>query len=129
MRTTPKNVVRLKKELDLRMSGDQGVAMACGLLKEMMPGLESILITRGSDGMTLMDKSGEVEHIRARRVEVSELSGAGDTVSAVVALGLAAGASVSMAANLANIAAGIVVAKSGTATVSATELLKALDGL
>lgn len=120
------NVLRLQKELDVLMSGDQGVATACGLIKEMMPALESILITRGNEGMTLMDKAGQVEHIRARSVEVSELSGAGDTVSAVVALGLAAGASVSLAANLANIAAGIVVTKSGTATVNATELLKAL---
>ena len=121
------NVLRLQKELDMAMSGDQGVANACRLLKEMMPRLESVLITRGSEGMTLMDEAGQVEHIRARKVEVSELSGAGDTVSAVVALGLAAGASVSMAANLGNVAAGIVVAKSGTATLSTTELLKALQ--
>lgn len=121
------NAVRLQKELDLRISGDQDVANACGLLREMMPRVESILITRGPEGMTLMDKTGEVEHIRTRRVEVSELSGAGDTVSAVVALGLAAGHSVCEAAHLANVAAGIVVEKPGTATVSATELVKALQ--
>jgi D-beta-D-heptose 7-phosphate kinase/D-beta-D-heptose 1-phosphate adenosyltransferase len=58
--------------------------------------------------------------------EVSDVTGAGDTVIATLALGLAAGASLAEAAELANHAAGVVVGKFGPATVSATELLNAM---
>ena len=77
---------------------------------------ESVLITRGEHGMWLLAPDGEAE-LPAEAREVSDVTGAGDTVIAALALGLAAGASLVDAARLANRAAGIVVGKFGPATV------------
>ena len=86
---------------------------------------EGVLITRGEHGMWLLD--GEVEgHLAATAREVADVTGAGDTVIATLALALAAGASVAEAARLANQAAGIVVGKFGPATVSPAELAQAM---
>jgi D-beta-D-heptose 7-phosphate kinase/D-beta-D-heptose 1-phosphate adenosyltransferase len=84
-------------------------------------GCESVLITRGEHGMWLLGPDGEVE-LAAEAREVSDVTGAGDTVIATLALGLAAGAGLQHAAKLANRAAGIVVGKFGPATVSLQEL-------
>jgi D-beta-D-heptose 7-phosphate kinase/D-beta-D-heptose 1-phosphate adenosyltransferase len=88
--------------------------------------LDHLLITRGPDGMTVMDKK-DVTHIPAKTREVWDVSGAGDTVIALMALGMAAGGSIEDAARIANIGAGIVVGKVGTATVTALELSHAID--
>jgi D-beta-D-heptose 7-phosphate kinase/D-beta-D-heptose 1-phosphate adenosyltransferase len=83
--------------------------------------LNSLLITRGSDGMTLLDKrNGKVirEDFSTEARDVFDVSGAGDTVIATIAAGLAGGFNLSESIRLANIAAGIVVGKSGTATVN-----------
>ena len=82
---------------------------------------ESVLITRGEHGMTLLGPDGEAE-LPAEAREVSDVTGAGDTVIATMTLALAAGASLVDAARLANRAAGIVVGKFGPATVSVSEL-------
>lgn len=82
---------------------------------------ESVLITRGEHGMTLLGPDGESE-LAAEAREVSDVTGAGDTVIATMTLALAAGASLLEAAKLANRAAGIVVGRFGPATVSASEL-------
>ena len=88
-------------------------------------GCESVLITRGEHGMWL--SSGEVEGaVPATAREVADVTGAGDTVVASLALALAAGASMAEAAVLANHAAGVVVAKFGPATVSPQELRAAV---
>jgi D-beta-D-heptose 7-phosphate kinase/D-beta-D-heptose 1-phosphate adenosyltransferase len=85
----------------------------------------SVLITRGEHGMWLLD--GDREHdLPATALEVSDVTGAGDTVVATVAAALAAGASLVDAAWLANRAAGIVVAKFGAAVVTPAELLTVL---
>ena len=84
-------------------------------------GCTSVLITRGEHGMWLLAPEGEAE-LAAEAREVSDVTGAGDTVIAALALGLAAGAPLAEAARLANRAAGIVVAKFGPATVSLDEL-------
>jgi D-beta-D-heptose 7-phosphate kinase/D-beta-D-heptose 1-phosphate adenosyltransferase len=84
-------------------------------------GCDRVLITRGEHGMCLLD--GDLaEHFPAVAREVSDVTGAGDTVIATLALGLAAGAELRDACNLANHAAGVVVAKFGPATVSPEEL-------
>jgi D-beta-D-heptose 7-phosphate kinase/D-beta-D-heptose 1-phosphate adenosyltransferase len=83
---------------------------------------QALLITRGEHGMTLCEASGRTTHIPARAREVFDVTGAGDTVISTLALALAAGASMVEAAFLANAAAGIVVGKLGTATVSLEEL-------
>ncbi|MBT9138374.1 MAG: Bifunctional protein HldE [Syntrophomonadaceae bacterium] len=85
---------------------------------------EAVLITLGEDGMCLLEKTGEIVHIPTIAQEVYDVCGAGDTVVATLALALSCGATLQEAASLANLAAGIVVAKFGTATVSREELSK-----
>ena len=80
-----------------------------------------VLITRGEQGMWLTCESAE-GHLPAAAREVSDVTGAGDTVVATLALAIAAGATIAEAAHLANEAAGIVVGKFGPATVTADEL-------
>ena len=87
-----------------------------------------MLITRGEHGMALLEKDKQLLCIPTTAREVFDVTGAGDTVIAALALGLAAGASYVDAAALANIAAGVVVAKVGTATVSCEEILAVLHG-
>ncbi len=83
----------------------------------------AVLITRGSRGMALFERSRPTEHIPiVGSDEVADVTGAGDTVIATFTLALASGASFSDAAHLANHAGGIVVMKRGTATVSRAEL-------
>ena len=86
---------------------------------------EAVLITRGEHGMWLSD-AGLDGSVGAIAREVSDVTGAGDTVVATLALALAAGATISEAAVLANHAAGIVVGKFGPATVTPKELLESL---
>lgn len=87
---------------------------------------EAVLITRGEAGMALLQKNDELVTIPAMAKEVFDVTGAGDTVAATLALGLASGCSMRDAAILANHAAGIVVGKVGTASVSRDELCEAL---
>ena len=83
---------------------------------------QGVLITRGEHGMSMLDSAGEAHYPAVAR-EVADVTGAGDTVIAAVALGVAAGAALAEAAQLANHAAGIVVGRFGPATVSPAELL------
>lgn len=85
---------------------------------------EAALITLGEDGMCLLEKTEVIVHIPTIAREVYDVCGAGDTVVAALALALSCGATLQEAASLANLAAGIVVAKFGTATVLREELLK-----
>ena len=84
-------------------------------------GLEALLLTRGEDGMTLFSRS-RILNVKAEAREVFDVTGAGDTVIATLAVMLAAGAGLESAMRIANRAAGIVVGKLGTATASAAEL-------
>jgi len=88
---------------------------------------EAVLITRGGDGMTLFEQNGKITNIPVtNKYEVYDVTGAGDTVVACLTLALAAGAPFAEAASLSNYAAGLVVRKQGTATVSNRELQIAL---
>jgi D-beta-D-heptose 7-phosphate kinase/D-beta-D-heptose 1-phosphate adenosyltransferase len=87
---------------------------------------EAILITRGEHGMTLCARNAALHHFRTAARQVFDVTGAGDTVVAACALALGAGATLEEAALLANHAAGVVVGKVGTATVSAQELRRAI---
>jgi D-beta-D-heptose 7-phosphate kinase/D-beta-D-heptose 1-phosphate adenosyltransferase len=82
---------------------------------------ESVLITRGEQGMTLLGPDGHAE-LPAEAREVADVTGAGDTVIATMTLALAAGSTMVDAARLANRAAGIAVGKFGPATVTIDEL-------
>lgn len=89
-------------------------------------GCQYLLITRGSEGMTLFGPGGEFHHIPGVSRPVYDVTGAGDTVIATLALAYAAGAKMIEAATLANFAAGRVVLKFGTATVTPQELFEAV---
>jgi len=104
---------------------DDDVVAACIHLIESC-GVGGVLATRSADGMTLVTKDLDPLHLKAEAREVFDVSGAGDTVVATLALALAGGANLNDAASLANTAAGIVVGKAGTATVSGAELARAL---
>ena len=87
---------------------------------------EAVLVTRSANGLTLVCRDLEALHLPTRAREVADVSGAGDTLVAALAVALGAGAALSEAAMLANATAGISVSKPGTATVSRQELLDAL---
>ncbi|SEH48905.1 D-glycero-beta-D-manno-heptose-7-phosphate kinase [Magnetospirillum fulvum] len=103
---------------------DEVVAAARHLIATC--GIGSVLVTRSQDGMTLVQGDGAVHHLPAEAREVFDVSGAGDTVVATLAAALASGASLLDGALLANVAAGIVVAKVGTAVAYADELVAVL---
>ncbi len=83
---------------------------------------QTLLITRGEDGMTLFEKDGRTTHIKSMAKKVYDVTGAGDTVIATIALSLAAGFDIKSAAYLSNVAAGIVVGEVGTSAVKINNL-------
>jgi len=95
--------------------------------KKLLENLSSnILITRGEKGMSLFEKNGRITHIPTKARQVYDVTGAGDTVVSAAALALAVGADFPDAAAVANYAAGVVVRKVGTATLTVDELKKAI---
>jgi D-beta-D-heptose 7-phosphate kinase/D-beta-D-heptose 1-phosphate adenosyltransferase len=108
----------------LRIRNAEGARAAAQRFRERAR-TESVLITRGEHGMWLLAPDGESD-LPAEAREVSDVTGAGDTVIATMALGLAAGGSVEDAARLANRAAGLAVARFGPVAISAAELRAAL---
>jgi len=100
------------------------IAAARALIGEH--GFGAVLVSLSQDGMLLVEDSGATARLAAAAREVYDVSGAGDTVVAVLAAALAAGAPMLEAARLANVAAGIVVGKVGTAVVHANELIETL---
>ena len=92
-----------------------------------LTGVEAIVATRSEQGMSIIAAGQPPVHLRTEAKEVFDVSGAGDTAEATLALALGAGYSLVEAAELANHASGIVVGKTGTATVRLSELKAALD--
>lgn len=88
---------------------------------------QSVLITRGKDGMSLFKQDGDIIHIPTVARRVFDVTGAGDTVIATISLALAAGLDLKSAAILANFAAGIVVGEVGTSAVDAAELKRVIE--
>ncbi|MAO56746.1 MAG: bifunctional heptose 7-phosphate kinase/heptose 1-phosphate adenyltransferase [Rhodospirillaceae bacterium] len=103
---------------------DEVIAAARSLIGDL--DLNAVIVTRSRDGMTIVPKEGAVSHLAAEAQEVFDVSGAGDTVVATLAAALGAGAPLDQAAALANLAAGIVVAKVGTAVAYAGDLIAEL---
>lgn len=87
--------------------------------------LDALVLTRSEEGMSLFFRDGREAHMPTAAREVFDVSGAGDTVLSVIGLGLAAGLPLEAAAHLSNVAAGIVVGKVGTSTVTPSEILEA----
>ncbi len=100
------------------------VAKAQALISKHQLG--AILVTRSEKGMTLITSEGDELHIPTVAREVYDVTGAGDTVISALATALAAGSDLSQACAIANTAAGVVVGKLGTSTVSRIELIEAL---
>jgi D-beta-D-heptose 7-phosphate kinase/D-beta-D-heptose 1-phosphate adenosyltransferase len=105
-------------------SDEDLVSRARQMLAEL--DLSALLVTRSEKGMLLIDGSDEPEFLSTRALEVYDVTGAGDTVIAVLAAALATGASLKAAAQLSNLAAGLVVGKIGVASVTPSELRVAL---
>jgi len=103
---------------------DELVNKGLRLVREL--NLEAILITRGEHGMTLIRPDSPELHLPARAQEVFDVTGAGDTVISVLAASMAAGDGLADATALANLAAGLVVGKLGTAAISGPELRRAM---
>lgn len=101
---------------------DEKSLLNCGNRIIEMLQCNSVLITRGAEGMSLFMKNEETKNIPAVAKEVFDVTGAGDTVISVFSAAISLGATLKEAAFLANAAAGIVVGKVGTATVSLEEL-------
>lgn len=110
--------IEIKNELELFKAGEE-------ILRRLK--CESLLITRGEEGMTLFEPNCSPVNIPTVAREVYDVTGAGDTVMATLTLALSVGASKEEAAHLANLAAGIVVGEVGTATVTQKELLDAIE--
>jgi D-beta-D-heptose 7-phosphate kinase/D-beta-D-heptose 1-phosphate adenosyltransferase len=110
----------------MRVRTDEDAARAAAVFRERAA-CAHVLITRGERGMSLLEGPGAT-HFPSVAREVADVTGAGDTVIATLALAVAAGATLAEAASLANHAAGVVVAKFGAATVSPQELIDAVAG-
>ena len=106
---------------------EEMVSRGSALLEEL--NLEALLVTRGEKGMTLLQPDQDPIHLPTQAQEVFDVTGAGDTVISTLAACLAAGSSLPDATVLANQAAGLVVAKLGTATVTQNELKASLHTL
>jgi len=100
---------------------EKDLASRAHLLREKLK-LEALLLTRGEDGMTLFRKNGRTFQVKAEKREVADVTGAGDTVIAALAVMLAAGEGMESAVRIANRAGGIKVTKFGTAVVTLQEL-------
>jgi rfaE bifunctional protein kinase chain/domain len=87
---------------------------------------KALLITRGSDGMTLFEQNGNITHIKSVARKVYDVTGAGDTVTAILTLGMTAGLDLKSAAYLSNLAAGIVVGEIGTSVAKMDDLKHAI---
>jgi D-beta-D-heptose 7-phosphate kinase/D-beta-D-heptose 1-phosphate adenosyltransferase len=110
--------------LPIRSPGD---LLAVGRRLLSMVGCDAALITRGERGMSLFERARRPTHIPTAAREVFDVTGAGDTVIATMALALAAGARLAEAAVLANYAAGVVVGKVGTAQATPDEVVAAVE--
>jgi rfaE bifunctional protein kinase chain/domain len=122
------NEPEVEDALGVRIGHDDQQLLAAGQTIMRRMKLNSLVITRGRDGMVAFSRADKVVNIPIHGSDqVTDVTGAGDTVIATFTAALAAGAEVETAARLANIAAGIVVMKRGTATVTSDELTRAIS--
>jgi rfaE bifunctional protein kinase chain/domain len=121
------NESEVEQALGIAINDDTRVLERAGRQILEQTKMQAVLVTRGSRGMALFVPGEPTVHIPIfGSDEIADVTGAGDTVMATMALALAAGATFELAARLANYAGGLVVMKRGTATVSAAELRNAV---
>ena len=122
------NETELEAATGIRASTPAGLARAARSLQRRL-GCQSLLVTRGRNGMSLFERGSPPLHLDAHGdKDAVDVTGAGDTVAATYAAAIASGASAADAMRLANVAASIVVQKAGTATVDRGEILRELLG-
>lgn len=121
------NARELHQATGLATGTDDEVVAACRALIAGC-GVGGVLATRSERGMTLVTAEAPAVHLKAESREVYDVTGAGDTVVAALAAGVAAGLPAARAATIANVAAGIVVGKRGTARAEPAEILRAMNG-
>jgi D-beta-D-heptose 7-phosphate kinase / D-beta-D-heptose 1-phosphate adenosyltransferase len=119
------NRIDLAEATGMPVDSEQAIVAAARALRSRH-GFGAVVVTRGNDGMTLVDDGG-ARHFPAEAAEVYDISGAGDTAVATLAAAIAGGADVDTAVRLANLAAGVVVGKAGTAVARVADLLFALS--
>jgi len=119
------NQLETEQATGLRLTGPAELATAGRRILARL-GCRAVLVTRGEHGMTLFERGRPPLHVEAAAREVYDVTGAGDSVIATLALALAAGARLAEAAVLANAAAGVVVGKLGTAQATPAEVLLAV---
>ncbi|MBI37945.1 MAG: bifunctional heptose 7-phosphate kinase/heptose 1-phosphate adenyltransferase [Alphaproteobacteria bacterium] len=120
------NRKELGEATQMSVNNSEEIVEACNKLIEIT-GVTNVLVTRGSMGMSLISKDDKPFHLPALAREIYDVSGAGDTVVAVLATGLSVGMEIRDAATLANIAAGLVVSKVGTAVVNKSDLESSIN--
>jgi D-beta-D-heptose 7-phosphate kinase / D-beta-D-heptose 1-phosphate adenosyltransferase len=119
------NRADLAEATGMRVDSEAAIVAAATALRQRH-GFGAVVVTRGNDGVTLLDDAG-ARHFPAEAAEVYDVAGAGDTAVATLAAALAARLSLPVAVRLANIAAGVVVGKVGTAVAREADLLAALS--
>jgi rfaE bifunctional protein kinase chain/domain len=117
------NAAEAESASGITVKSDADLGRAARVLMQRT-GAQHVLITRGEHGMTLYSKKGRPLSVPAVARQVYDVSGAGDTVMSTLTLALAAGAPIERAVMLANVAAGVVVEKLGTATATPDEIMK-----
>jgi len=124
------NLEEAEKATGIPVEGDPGRLEQVGSRLREITGAEAVMVTLGSRGLALFARGEEPAHLPVFGTdEVADVTGAGDTVAAAFTLARLAGGTFLEAAALANIAAGLVVMKRGTATVSPAELARAISSL
>jgi D-beta-D-heptose 7-phosphate kinase / D-beta-D-heptose 1-phosphate adenosyltransferase len=122
------NRLELQSACGMECLTDDQVTQGAGLLLDQ--GIcGALVVTRGKEGMSVLGSDGSAVHLPTEARQVYDVSGAGDTVIAALALGMASGGSVVESASLANMAAGIVVGKRGTATVTPGDIMASMPTL
>jgi D-glycero-beta-D-manno-heptose-7-phosphate kinase len=126
--TCTPNESEVEQLLGVSLDDDPAALERAGRLLLRRTGMRAVLVTRGSRGMALFESGRATEQIPIYGSdEIADVTGAGDTVIATMAMALASGASFYEAARLANYAGGLVVMKRGTASVSPEELIDAIE--
>jgi D-beta-D-heptose 7-phosphate kinase/D-beta-D-heptose 1-phosphate adenosyltransferase len=119
------NLAEAERMTGMLLSDNENIRNAAKILREKLD-LDAILVTRGPIGMSLLNSAG-IMHISSCAKQVYDIIGAGDTVIATMALCMGARLAMEESAKIANIAAGIVVGKQGTAVVNESELMNAIN--
>ena len=120
------NNLELENAVDIKITDQESLDRA-GKKYLAVSGAKSIIVTRGAEGISIFEHGKERRDYSSKAVQVFDVTGAGDTVISAITLGVASGLSLDESVILANIAAGVVIGKRGTATVSTDELMEKIN--